>query len=375
MTVRYACEASTSGYTVAGRRCLEALRTVGVDVAWQPLVGQPEGRVPGPAGSDLPADLTSLVAPRQEGETLVVHAEPRGWARCREELRPAQMVGHLVWETDRVPIAWLDEVQPADQLWVPTAWNRATFEAALHAPVHVVPHVASTTVPGVSPVELRGDTFLVAAVSAWDWRKRPDRTIEAFLRAFGPDDDVALVVKTTRWPLAWPRRPELPTVAHVADVVPEQRRSQVHVDTGEWSEAQVLGLLERADCFLSLTASEGWGLGAFDAACLGTPVVITGFGGQVEWLGADHPGLLPYRTVPARHPYADLFEPGMEWAEADLDAAVDQLRDLAAGRAGPLAQASRSLRSALPDRYSPHRVGRIAADALGAAASPVDLAR
>jgi glycosyltransferase involved in cell wall biosynthesis len=210
---------------------------------------------------------------------------------------------------------------------------------------------------------------VVAVVSAWDWRKRPDLTIEAFLRAFGPGDDAALIVKTGQRPMAWPWRPDLPTVAHVGRLVPEARRSQIHVDTRPWSEAQVLGLLERADCFLSLTASEGWGLGAFDAACLGTPVVITGFGGQVEWLGVDHPGLVPYRTVAARHPDGDLFEPGMEWAEAEVDAAVDLLRDLAAGRHRALDQASGVLRSTLPERYAPERVGRIAADALGASES------
>jgi glycosyltransferase involved in cell wall biosynthesis len=284
------------------------------------------------------------------------------------------VIGHIVWETDRVPAPWLVEMQPADELWVPTAWNRAAFEAAFDVPVHVVPHAASTTVPEVPPVPLRDGTFVVAAVSTWDWRKRPDRTIEAFLRAFGPGDDVALVVKTDRWPLAWPWRPDLPTVAHVADLVPAERRGQVHVATSLWSEGQILGLLERADCFLSLTSSEGWALGAFDAACLGTPVVITGFGGQVEWLGADHPGLLPYRKVAAVHPYAT-FEPGMEWAEPELDAAVDQLRDLAAGRAGALEKAAQALRRALPDRYSPQRVGRLASQALGAVDPSAHLAR
>ena len=136
------------------------------------------------------------------------------------------------------------------------------------------------------------------------------------------------------------------------------------MDTGEWTEAEVLGLLQRTDCCLSLTASEGWGLAAFDAACLGTPVVITGFGGQVERLGADHPGLLPCRMVDAVHPDATLFEPGMRWAEADLEVAVALLRALAAGHADDLDRATRELQGRFA-RSAPQRsVGEMAARAL-----------
>ena len=353
MTLRYASELGPSGYSVAAQRCLDALRAVGVDVTWEALVDLPEGRVP--------ATSTTTAT----GEVLVLHSVPRGWARCREELQPGRLIGHTVWETERVPALWLVEMDPADELWVPTEWNRAAFADAFDKPVHVVPHVASTTMPEPPPLELRDGTFVVAVVAAWEWRKRPDRAIEAFLQAFGPQDDVALVVKTTAWPVAWPWRPDLPTVAHLARLVPEARRAQVHIDTGVWSEAQVLGLLERADCVLSLTASEGWGLPAFDAACLGTPVVITGFGGHLEWLGADHPGLLPHRMVPVDHPDLSHYEPGMRWGEADLDAAVDLLRDLAAGRADALGRATSALHRTLPERYAPARVGRLAAEALG----------
>ncbi len=368
VTVRYACATPIHGVAVAAWRCLDALRTVGVGVVWQPLEDLPGGCTPAPSDAPLPADLARLTAGRQDGETLLLHADPQGWTRCRQQLRPARVIGHTVWETDRVPALWRAQMQAADELWVPTSWNRAAFEAAFDVPVHVVPHAASSAVPEAPPVELRDSTFVVATVGSWDWRKRPDLTIAAFLRAFGPEDDAALVLKTAQWPLAWPSRPDLPTVVHVGDLVPEERSAQVHVSTARWSEGQVLGLLDRADCFLSTTASEGWGLGAFDAACLGTPVVITGFGGQVEWLGTDHPGLLPYHMVPATHPYEHLFEPGMEWAEADLDVAVDQLRALAHGRNAPLEEATRALQAVLSDRYSPRRVGRIAADALGVAA-------
>ncbi len=363
--LRYASELDTSGYAVAAMRCLGALRAAGVDACWQPLTDQVEGRVVAPAGTPVPAELAPLLRDRVEGETLVLHSVPRGWHHAKAALRPAHVIGHSVWEADALSARWRREMQEADAFWVPTEWNRRAFADAFDVPVHVVPHVATTVEPAPPPCALPDDAFVVATVSAWEWRKRPDLTIEAFARAFTEDDPAVLVVKTTPFPIAWPWGKGVATVAHIAEVLrPFPGHGRVLIDTGEWTEPEVLGLLRRADCFLSLTAAEGWGLGAFDAACQGTPVLITGHGGQVEWLGADHPGLLPFRMVDADHPDPALFEPGMEWAAADVDAAIGQLRALARRELPALAHATERLSSELPARYSPVTVGARAASLL-----------
>lgn len=363
--VRISC--TTSGYSVAAWRTIRALQAVGVDVAWQPLVDLLQGRVVPPEGTPLPPDLALLCRERVDGETLVLHSVPKGWRLAHGELRPGRTIGHSVWETDELPQRWRVDMDVADEFWVPTEWNRRAFSAAFDRPVHVVPHVATTQVAEPMPLDVPDDVFVVAAVSAWDWRKRPDRTIEAFARAFREDDPVLLVVKTTPFPIAWPERPRVATVGHVAELLRRHPgHGPVHLDTGDWTDGQLLGLLERADCFLSLTGAEGWGLGAFDAACRGTPVLITGHGGQLEWLGADHPGLLPFAMVDAVHPDTTLFEPGMRWAEADLDAAVDQLRALQAGGLPALRVTTARLVRELPERYAAERVGALAASLLAA---------
>lgn len=363
--VRYVCEFDTSGYAVAARRTIHALESVGVPVAWEPLVDRPEGRVPAPDGTPVPPEVAQRRRRRTDGETVVLHSVPRGWAATVAGLQPNRVIGHTVWEADRVPTIWRTEMAAADAFWVPTRWNQDAFQSAFDRPVHVVPHTVSTTESQPPPIEVGEETFVVASVAAWDWRKRPDLAIEAFARAFGPTDDVALVVKTTPWPIAWPTHPRVATVAHIAEVLrPFPDHARVIIDTGPWSEAQVQGLLARADCFLSLTSAEGWGLGAFDAACAGTPVLITGYGGQVEWLGAEYPGLLPFAIEPARHPDAALFEPGMTWATTDVGAAVGRLRDLSEGGAADLRTAAVDLAPVLRARYAPDVVGTVAASLL-----------
>ena len=51
----------------------------------------------------------------------------------------------------------------------------------------------------------------------------------------------------------------------------------------------------------SCARGEGWGLGGFDAAAHGNPVVTTGFGGQLDYL-ADSPHLVHFELVAVQDP-------------------------------------------------------------------------
>ena len=363
-SIRYACEFDSSGYAVAAARCIDALVGAGVDLAWEPLMNRPEGRVRTSVAGDAPIELRSRRRPAQPLETLVLHSVPRAWSQVRSELTPAHMIGHSVWEGERLPTLWLREMDCVDELWVPTEWNRSVFADALNRPVHVVPHVADLGPAGSLPIDLPNDAFVVVAIAAWDWRKRPDRTVQAFLEAFDDRDDAILVVKTTPRPIAWFPPLESPIISIERIVASYPRPARVIVETGEWSAPELRALHERADAFLSLTAGEGWGLGAFDAACRSTPVVITGWGGQVEWLGADYPGLLPYSLVPADHPDRTLFEPDMKWAWPDLDSAVDLLRALHRREDNGFGRHVAATATQLRHRYAPPVVGSATADLL-----------
>jgi glycosyltransferase involved in cell wall biosynthesis len=357
--LRYASEFDDSGYAVAAARCLGALRRIDVDLAWEPLVDSHQGRVIDPTGApQAPAWLRSLRRLRQPPEAVVIHSVPTAWAGVVASLQAAHTIGHSVWETDRIPQRWRHEMSVVDEFWVPTHWNQAVFADTFDRPVHVVPHVASEAIPTAPPLVLNDDHFVVAVVSAWDWRKRPDLAVRAFCDAFSGDDPVTMVLKTTARPIAW--WDLAPVRIQVEAILAEYRNPPtVLVETGRFDEGQMLGLLQRADCVFSMTSAEGWGLGPFDAACLGTPVIITGFGGQVEWLGGDYPGLLPFRMVDADHPDRSLFEPGMTWAAADADTAVDQLRALYEGRHPALTERSASLAGELTRRYAPGAVADI----------------
>ena len=364
-SLRYASEFTTSGYSVAARRCIAAMISAGVDVAWEPLHDVPVlGRVRASVATDAPSFMRSRRSMPSPGENLVLHCVPRTWNTLIADLSPGHVIGHTVWECETISSSWIHQMKGVHEFWVPTQWNQVVFEETFRKRAHVIPHAVSGDVPDAPPLALDSDRFLFVAVSAWDWRKRPDRVVEAYLNAFTAADPVQLVIKTTPRIVGWDTTSGDPVAQIMRIVSRYPNPAPVHIDTTEWSDAQILGLLHRADCFVSMTASEGWGLGAFDAACGGTPILITGWGGQVEWLGTGYPGLLPYSMVENDHPDREVFEAGMKWAYPEMAGTVDMLRAVAEGRFTDLTNAASSLAPVLRERYSSDVVGRAVVDAL-----------
>lgn len=364
----YACEFDSSGYAVAARRALRAARLAHVPVAWQPLVNTHHGRLRADSPSTAPAELLELSRHVDGHHVSLAHCMPQSWAQLRRELGGTRFIGQTVWETTTVPRRWVTELAPADEIWVPTRWNADTLrDGGVGVPVHVVPHVVDHVVATAPPIDLSPARFVFASVNTWDWRKRPDLLLHAYLSAFTAADDVTLVLKTTERVVSWitGSNAERNTWWQVMQIVRQYPdAAEVVLVTDDWTDAEVGGLMRRADCYVSLTSVEGWGLGAFDAAVAGTPLVITGYGGQMEWLGTDHSGLVPFTIVPADHPDRSMFEAGMTWALADVDAAVDLMRHAVHGSPEFVAQAP-ALAARLSQQYSPARVGALIGELLG----------
>lgn len=365
----YACEFDGSGYAVAARRYLRALRSVDRAVSWLPLQNTHDGRLPAEHPTpDAPDELLAL--PRDSGApgTLLAHCMPQSWRALRTQLGADRFIGQTVWEADQIPARWYSELSPADEIWVPTEWNAATIRrSGLTMPVHVVPHVVDCVAPTPPPLDLDPSRFVFTAVCTWDRRKRPDLLLHAYLRAFNAADAVTLVLKTGREVLSWKTDAEVErqTWWQVMEIVRQYpNAAEVVLLTEPWTDAEIAGLLQRSDCYVSLTSVEGWGLGAFDAAVAGVPLLITGYGGQLEWLGHDHPGLVPFTLAAADHPDRSMFEPGMTWAVADVAAAAAMMRSAADGT-GAFISAAPALAARLAQQYSEQAVGAIMNGLLG----------
>ena len=118
------------------------------------------------------------------------------------------------------------------------------------------------------------------------------------------------------------------------------------------------------ECFVSLSHGEGWGMGAFDAATLGKPVLIAPYGGPAEYLPSGYPGFIDYAMAPVSGWTAGAsFAPPQRWAQPDPEDAARKLRSVVARHADflePAAIASERI----ANRYAEPVVGRTLVAAL-----------
>jgi hypothetical protein len=128
------------------------------------------------------------------------------------------------------------------------------------------------------------------SINVWDPRWRRSR--QCFSAPL-PDDKVSLVLKTStaidasslerRTAGGIPER-----IRALQDgIAAETGRPCAHVAViaAEDVSGRVIDAVHATgDCYVSLSHGEGWGMGAFDAATLGKPVLIAPYGGPADYL-------------------------------------------------------------------------------------------
>ncbi|HEX3827898.1 MAG TPA: hypothetical protein VHV82_11565 [Sporichthyaceae bacterium] len=368
--VHYLSDPGFSGHAVAGRRLMIGLQRIGCAVAHTPLqwcsrhplfpscrTAEARPTIPHPRGSTT--------------EVMIVHATPE-FLPALEHLVPpgVPLVLHTAWEFEQLPRDWPGLINRAEAVIVPTRWNADAFAAAgVRIPILVVPHAHAQGIESAQTEWLDGlcppDQLMLHSIAGWHPRKRPDVTLEAYARAFGPRDSTTMILRTTEEVeqapgMPWPTRRSSRTSWLIADLMHRHAPApRLNVITEVLSFEQIAGMHRRSGCWVSLPHAEGWDMGCFDAAVAGCPVVTTAHGAPLEYLDPDSSYLVPGRLVDSD------YHRGGKWAVPDLDTAIDLLRVI---HADPEAAAARAADQAvrLQAKYEASRVATGLVDQLHA---------
>lgn len=337
--VLYVSAVPGDGYGNAGVGMISALEHLAIPVTWMPLTWGHGGPF---RATSVDGQYSELVRRRLDYDTVILHMPPPAYSLFRRECRKRRVIALTTWETDRLPSDWPPILNAVDSVIVPSSFNRHVFhDSGVRTPIHVVPHVVRTIGCAAALAAPVGDRFVYYTIGPWATRKAIDETVTAYLDAFAGRDDVALVVKTSKHDLkaavrARPGELDGPTEKAVspgwtmAQLLAGRRAPPlVHLIASHVSASEIDGIHGRGNCFASLTRSEGFGLNVFDAAAAGNPTIVTGWGGQLDYLGTDYPLLVEHELAPmAADPdddWVNMIE-DHRWAVADHDDAVDKLR-------------------------------------------------
>ena len=277
--------------------------------------------------------------------------------RCRP---PTYTILRTAWELPRAPEAWAQPLSQIDEIWVPTNFVKQSLLGVYGGPIHVLPPaVDQTRARRFEGAEFGLKSGVFNFLFSFDFssglaRKNPFAAVEAFKRAFpAPRDDVALVVKSHGWgPDAQAARARLGREARA------DRRILV-VDR-VLSRDETLSLAAASDCFLSLHRSEGFGFGVAEAMLMGKPAIGTDFSGTTDFLTPETGFCVPHRLRPVLEGEYPSGE-GQSWAEPDIDAAAEIMREVVANPGLREARAAAG-RAMIETRYSPANTAALVAD-------------
>ena len=351
LQVNYIAPADQTGYACAARQYIKALCDVGVSVHFQPLL-------PGPsldlwyecAATDANAGALRecCVGELFPDGITVLHSVPEYYAPLTRWLRDrgvrGPIVGMTVWETTRIPRHWPDLLRTLDALIVPSSWNQRIFqESGARCPLYIVPHLSEFDgeVPDEACIQAvrhriqqSGNCFLFYNLGTWSARKGNDLLVRAFLRAFPARNAAALILKTPAMRLSAPgsllRRATRMVVPYPMD---DARRTaeaspQIVSIEEDWPSCEIAALHTLGDCYVSCTRGEGWGIGMYEAALYGKPVLGPTEGGHRAYLSQDAEyGLVPssWKQIPARDRNGS-YTADQKWVETDTVAMAERMQ-------------------------------------------------
>ncbi len=190
-------------------------------------------------------------------------------------------IGVWFWEVEKFPRRWHSAFEHLDELWIATDHVISAVSPFSSVPVtKVTLPVELPPLPPATRSELQlPDGFMFHFSfdhhSVFE-RKNPLAVVEAYLKAFGPDEGAVLVVKSINADSAREDHGRLLAAA--------AGRPDIHI-IDEYVSAERKDLtLASCDCYVSLHRAEGFGLTMAEAMYLGKPVIATGYSGNLDFM-------------------------------------------------------------------------------------------
>ena len=239
------------------------------------------------------------------------------------------MIGYWFWELEHVPLHMRQSIALVDEIWAGSRFVTDAFAAVSSVPVRHVP------IPVGEPRRSgrgRSDFAVLADLGerpifltvldhlSVTERKNPIGVIDAFCRAFTPDEGPVLIIKTMNGHQRWPN--------HLRVLAAANGRADIRV----WDEAldrtDQMALMAAADCVVSLHRSEGLGLHLAEAMWLRTPTIATRYSGNLDFMNDDNSLLIDAELVNVEHGEG-VYPPTALWADPDLEQAAAAMRRIA----------------------------------------------
>jgi glycosyltransferase involved in cell wall biosynthesis len=248
-------------------------------------------------------------------------------ARLTKDAGPSYLknryrIGLWFWELDDFPKRMQKATRLLDEIWVCSEFNRAAIAPHTDRPVVVVPHPAHAPQFSDTAIEEAPADDVFTYLFVFDYfsvfeRKNPAGLVEAYLKAHPTPGEARLVIKAIN---GNQRQQDQERLRYVA-----AGRPDIVLIDRYLSRPELDYLMHRADCYVSLHRSEGFGQTLAEMMAIGKPVVATGYSGNMEFTHPENSYLVPATKVSVP-PGCEPYPVTAEWADPDLDEAARLMR-------------------------------------------------
>ena len=313
----------------------------------EPAEGVQSYQVDTAAAERLPQSIKDLVrSPPLTGERIVT-------IRQMYPPRPNGMLGDLrlillPWEETAIPasLAQLIDLH-TEAVLVPSEFcKRVIRNSGVRRPIAVIGNGLEHSQPAIATrAPARGTLSSVHApftflhVSTGLARKGLEELLIAYSVAFSSVDPVLLVIKAVRHARSF-------VFELLARIASGSSSPAIQIITDDLDESEMELLYGLADAVVLPSRGEGFCLPAAEAMARGVPVIITGYGGQLDFCTNENVILLDYEFEPST---SHLHIPNSLWVRASIPQLIDAMKAAYQGARGEATPSASRVKRAQED--------------------------
>jgi glycosyltransferase involved in cell wall biosynthesis len=243
-------------------------------------------------------------------------------------------IGYWAWELERLHDSWMPGFDYIDEIWTVSNFCAQTFKKYTKKRVQIVPIAITKELLKIENyIENQKLTVLFQSqkkyiTSIIDFRscivrKNLIGTLKFFSKfSFINQDNIYLVLKILNFP-------SLVEIRNMIETYVPNHSHKIIIIQDNLSAEDLNALIKNSIALVSLHRSEGFGIPLAIAMGLGTPVLATGFSGNLDFMNEDNSFLVQYDLVEVSSDSAKIYQVnGAKWAQPNLSSALDQLNKI-----------------------------------------------